>query len=294
MVLSEDNIFKLLTGNKQYIIPVYQRLYSWDEQQCSRLWSDIVAMQKEDKQGHFLGSIVCIAEKVAPTGVQKYMVIDGQQRLTTLTLVLLALRDSLTEDSRNQIDKINESFLINKFEYNEDKYKLLLTEEDKNVLISLIEQKPIPDGIQSKLLNSYEYFKGKILKNEIGAQSLFEATGKLQIVTIVLNREQDDPQAIFESLNSTGKALSQSDLIRNFILMGMSPYSQQNLYNNVWRSFEQLFGDEYQSYYMDNFFRDYLTMHLHRIPKIDNVYDEFKLWKINSDFSSNVFDRIVM
>ena len=99
MDADKGNIYKLLNGDKQYLIPVYQRLYSWEQAQCSRLWFDIVTMQKENKEGHFLGSIVCIAEKTSPTGVQKYMVIDGQQRLTTLTLILIALRDSVSADS---------------------------------------------------------------------------------------------------------------------------------------------------------------------------------------------------
>lgn len=151
----------------------------------------------------------------------------------------------------------------------------------------MIEKKPIPEGTRSKLLNSYNFFKEKIKKNEIEPNKIFEATGKLQIVIISLEREHDDPQTIFESLNSTGKELSQSDLIRNYILMGMDKDTQQNLYNNVWRIFEQLFGHETQDYYMDCFFRDYLTMYMHRIPKKDNVYEEFKLWKVNCKFSNN-------
>ena len=287
MDADKGNIYKLLNGDKQYLIPVYQRLYSWEQAQCNRLWLDIVAMQKENKEGHFLGSIVCIAEKTSPTGVQKYMVIDGQQRLTTLTLILIALRDSVSANSEIKPEKLNFSFLINQFESGDEKYKLLLTEEDKNILISLVEKKPILEGTQSKLLNAYNYFKNQIVKQEIDPQLLFEATGKLQIVIITLEREHDDPQAIFESLNSTGKELSQSDLIRNYVLMGMDKDAQKNLYDNLWRSFEQLFGHEKQDYLMDNFFRDYLTMNMHRIPKIGNVYDEFKAWKVNCKFSNN-------
>ena len=288
MDAGKGNIFELLNGLKQYIVPVYQRLYSWELPQCQRLWNDIVIMQKENRQGHFLGSIVCIAEKTAPTGVQKYMVIDGQQRLTTLTLVLIALRDSVKDDSEINVDELNISFLINQFKSGEDKYKLLLTEEDKNVLISLIEKKPIKEGMQSKLLSAYNYFKTQIAKNELSPSLLFEATGKLQIVIITLEREHDDPQAIFESLNSTGKELSQSDLIRNYVLMGMDKDTQKALYDNKWRSLEQLFGHENQGENMDWFFRDYLTMYTHRIPRIDNVYDEFKAWKVNCKFSTNV------
>ena len=287
MDADKGNIFKLLDGNKQYIIPVYQRLYSWEQSHCRRLWKDIIVMQKENREGHFLGSIVCIAEKTSPTGVQKYMVIDGQQRLTTLTLVLIALRDSISDNSGINPDKLSLSFLINQFEYGDNKYKLLLTQEDKDILISLIEKKPIPYGTQSKLLNAYNFFKDQIMKNEIPPNLLFEATGKLQIVIITLERGHDDPQAIFESLNSTGKELSQSDLIRNYVLMGMDNNTQQKLYANIWRPLEQLFGHEFQDYYMDCFFRDYLTMYLHRIPKINNVYEEFKFWKSNCKFKNN-------
>lgn len=287
MDAGKGNIFNLLNGLKQYLIPVYQRLYSWELPQCQRLWNDIVAMQKENREGHFLGSIVCIAEKTAPTGVQKYMVIDGQQRLTTLTLVLIALRDSVTEETGININQLNTSFLTNQYETGDNKYKLLLTDEDRDVLIALIESKPIKKGTQSKLLDAYNYFKAQIAKNEINPQLLFEATGKLQIVIITLERDHDDPQAIFESLNSTGKELSQSDLIRNYVLMGMDKEAQQNLYDNLWRTFEELFGHENQDDNMDSFFRDYLTMQMHRIPKIGNVYEEFKEWKVNCKFSSN-------
>lgn len=287
MDAEKGNIFKLLNGLKQYLIPVYQRLYSWEQSQCQRLWDDIVTMQKENREGHFLGSIVCIAEKTSPTGVQKYMVIDGQQRLTTLTLVLIALRDSATVDSGINIDQLNTSFLTNQYEIGDNKYKLLLTDEDRNVLIALIDKKPLKETTQSKLLTAYNYFKKQIAKNEINPQLLYEATGKLQIVTIILERDHDDPQAIFESLNSTGKELSQSDLIRNYILMGMDKDAQQNLYDNCWRIFEELFGHEKQDENMDSFFRDYLIMQMHRIPKISSVYEEFKAWRINSKFSSN-------
>lgn len=287
MDAGKGNIFVLLNGLKQYLIPVYQRLYSWEQHQCKRLWDDIVLMQKENRQGHFLGSIVCIAEQTSPMGVQKYMVIDGQQRLTTLTLALIALRDSIDEYSGINIDQLNTSFLINQYEKGDNKYKLLLTDEDRDILISLIEKKPLKSNVKSKLLDSYNYFKAQIAKNEINPQVLFESMGKLQIVIITLERGSDDPQAIFESLNSTGKELSQSDLIRNYVLMGVDKQEQQDLFDNIWRPFEELFGHENQDVYMDAFFRDYLTMQMSRIPKISNVYEEFKAWKVNSKFGSN-------
>lgn len=287
MDATKSNIFSLLNGQIQYIVPVYQRLYSWEIEQCQCLWADILAMQNENREGHFLGSIVCIAEKTSPIGVQKYMVIDGQQRLTTLTLALIALRDTVKDDSEINKEEINISYLINQFKEGEEKYKLLLTEEDRDVLIALIEKKPIQEGMISKILNSYNFFKSKIEKNELEPSKLSEAMGKLLIVLINLEREHDDPQAIFESLNSTGKKLSSSDLIRNFILMGLEKEPQKTLYNNIWRPMELLFGHDNAGEHMSWFFRDYLTMKMHRIPKIDNVYDEFKRWRLNNSELSN-------
>ena len=177
MDATKSNIFSLLNGQIQYLVPVYQRLYSWEFEQCQCLWDDILAMQNENREGHFLGSIVCIAEKTSPIGVQKYMVIDGQQRLTTLTLALIALRDTVKDDSGINKEEINISYLINQFKEGEEKYKLLLTEEDREVLIALIEKKPIPEGTVSKVLYSYNFFKSKIEKNELEPSKISEALG---------------------------------------------------------------------------------------------------------------------
>lgn len=139
----KGNIYEILNGNKQFLIPVYQRFYSWDIEQCRRLWNDIVIMQKEEKQGHFVGSIVNIAEQAMPTGVQKYMIIDGQQRMTTLSLLLLALRDyglKHPEDQTINARRIDNMLLKNEYESGEERFKLLLTESDKDVLIALVEQ----------------------------------------------------------------------------------------------------------------------------------------------------------
>lgn len=285
----KGNIFSILNGNKQFQIPVYQRIYNWDIAQCSRLWRDIVEMQKKGKHGHFVGSIVNIAENAMPTGVQSYMIIDGQQRLTTLTLLLISLRDyaiAHPEDKTINYKRIDSMLLKNEYESGDDQYKLLLTETDRELLISLIERKPIAEDKVSKILKNYNFFADKISKNEITPAEVYESIGKLQIVNITLERDVDDAQAIFESLNSTGKELSQSDLIRNYILMGLNPKDMEYIYSHIWRPMEKLFGYENQSVLMDKFFRDYLTMKLARIPKIDNVYEEFKAYHLNCEFST--------
>ena len=285
----KGNIYEILNGNKQFLIPVYQRYYSWDIEQCKRLWNDIVEMQKKGKAGHFVGSIVNIAEQAMPTGVQKYMIIDGQQRMTTLSLLLLALRDYAIkdpEDTTINARRIDNMLLKNEYESGDERYKLLLTETDRDILMRLVEEKPIPDDTRSKLLDNYKFFAGKIADKELQPAEVYESIGKLQIVNITLDRSVDDAQAIFESLNSTGKELSESDLIRNYVLMGLEPTEQTYVYEHLWRPMELLFVYETQDSVMDRFFRDYLTMKITRIPKQDRVYEEFKLYHLNCEFST--------
>ena len=283
----KGNIYEILNGNKQFLIPVYQRYYSWDIEQCTRLWNDIVEMQKKGKVGHFVGSIVNIAEQAMPTGVQKYMIIDGQQRMTTLSLLLLALRDYAIknpDDTTINARRIDNMLLKNEYESGDERYKLLLTETDRDILMRLVEEKPIPDDTRSRLLDNYKFFAGKIADKELQPAEVYESIGKLQIVNITLDRTVDDAQAIFESLNSTGKELSESDLIRNYVLMGLEPTEQTYVYEHLWRPMELLFVYETQDSVMDRFFRDYLTMKITRIPKQDRVYEEFKLYHLNCEF----------
>lgn len=285
----KGNIFEILNGNRQFLIPVYQRYYSWEHEQCERLWNDIVDMQRKSKIGHFVGSIVNIAEQAMPTGVQKYMIIDGQQRVTTLTLLLIALRDYALDnpdDTTINAKRIDNMLLKNEYENGDDRYKLLLTETDKDILISLVEKKTIQDGVTSRIINNYNFFSGKILDMEITPAEIYESIGKLQIVNITLERNLDDAQAIFESLNSTGKELSESDLIRNYVLMGLDLYEQSYVYEHYWRPMELMFLYESQDSIMDRFFRDYLTMKLARIPKQNRVYEEFKRYHLNCEFSN--------
>ena len=285
----KGNIYEILNGNKQFLIPVYQRYYSWDLEQCRRLWNDIVDMQKKGKVGHCVGAIVNIAEQAMPTGVQKYMIIDGQQRMTTLTLLLLALRDYAIKNPEDQTinaRRIDNMLLKNEYEVGDERYKLLLTETDRDILMKLVDEKPIAEDTKSKLLDNYHFFVGKIADRELAPAEIYESIGKLQIVNITLDRTVDDAQAIFEGLNSTGKELSESDLIRNYVLMGLEPTEQTYVYEHLWRPMELLFVYETQGSIMDRFFRDYLTMKLTRIPKQGRVYEEFKLYHLNCEFGT--------
>ena len=300
MDAKKGNIFEVLNGYKQFIIPVYQRIYSWEIPQCKRLWQDIVNMQKTNKIGHFVGSIVNVAEQVMPTGVQKFMIIDGQQRMTTLTILLIALRDyaidnpSITSVNSNMI---TDMCLKNTYQEGDDSYKLLLTKSDRDTLIELIDRVSNPCKSSMRIIDNYDFFRSEINNTELTSSQVYEAVGKLQLVNITLDRNIDDPQLIFESLNSTGMDLSQSDLIRNHILMRLDNVTQTRIYKHFWYPMEKLFGYEKQSDLMDRFFRDYLTFKNARIPNLSKIYDEFQTYHNNStvgdidEFCADIFDK---
>lgn len=300
MDAKKGNIFEVLNSDRQFIIPVYQRIYSWETPQCAKLWKDIVDMEKSKRANHFVGSIVNIAEQVMPTGVQKYMIIDGQQRMTTLTILLVALRDYVAENQANATlnsNMITDKYLKNTYQQGDDSYKLLLTKSDRTTLMELIDKIPNPNQDAKKIIDNYNFFKTKIQSKELEPVQIYEAVGKLQLVNITLDRNIDDPQLIFESLNSTGMDLSQSDLIRNHILMELENDTQIRVYNQIWHPMEKLFGYEKQSDLMDKFFRDYLTFRNARIPNQNKVYDEFKAYHNNSifgdidEFCSDIYEK---
>lgn len=290
MDVEKGSIYVLLNRQNQYIIPVYQRKYSWrKEEQCARLWRDIVAMEQQNKQ-HFVGSIVSVAEQSTLMGVQKCLIIDGQQRMTTLTLLMIALRDYLLE--QGQPDTITDLILKNHGRTGYEAYKLLLTEQDRDVMICLIERRPVDvENTNSRIYQNYLYFRERVLSQELTPEQIYQSISRLTIVGIVLDRDQgDDPQLIFESLNSTGLDLSKSDLIRNYLLMGLHQTEQDKIYHHYWHPFEKLFIDteeEERSDRMDRFFRDYLTMKKGSFVKFDNIYDVFKEYSSqNTEFNT--------
>jgi uncharacterized protein with ParB-like and HNH nuclease domain/predicted transport protein len=215
------------------------------------------------------------------------MIIDGQQRLATLSILLTSLRDYAKRhpDCNVNNNEINETYLINKYKTGNDKYKLLLTQSDRDILIKKIEGAPT-DSFKSRILDNYYFFTTMIERGDIKADELFNAIGRLELVSITLDRDHDDPQAIFESLNSTGMDLKDSDLIRNHLLMGLSSSEQESIYNNLWHPMETFFDYKHQSEVLDNFFRDYLTMKLGRIANKNEIYKEFKDYQDNEGISA--------
>ncbi|AUW93056.1 hypothetical protein BXT84_03065 [Sulfobacillus thermotolerans] len=281
MKASETNLLKFLQGPRQFLVPIYQRKYSWTIQQCHQLWNDIIrAASRDEIKGHFLGSIVYIERGLYHIStVPQLLVIDGQQRLTTLSLLLLALGEAIEKSGQSCMmtkRKMLNHYLVNNDEESEWYNKLVLTRSDKDTLISLIAGKKLPDESSKRIYENYKYFVDAIKNSNISLDDLYQGISKLIVVDISLDRDHDNPQLIFESLNSTGLDLSQADLIRNFVLMGVEPKEQTELYNEYWYPMEKSFGNLSDSVLFDRFMRDYLTVRTGRIPNIQQVYASFK------------------
>lgn len=282
----------------QFVIPIYQRNYSWDEKQCQQLWEDILRVGTNDAIPlHFIGSIVYVQGGHASISVgAPLLVIDGQQRLTTLTILLEAL--ARFTNKNEPLDgfsakKIKHKYLTNPLEEDDRFYKLLLSDTDKETLKALVRNSELPKEFSIRIKENFEFFSDAIVTNSSKIVQICNGVNKLMIVDIALERDQENPQLIFESMNSTGKALSEADLIRNYILMGLEHKLQTEIYQNLWRPMELDFGQEAYGDQFDDFMRHYLTIKSGDIPKLSEVYEAFKEYAVKY-FSNdwNVHDLV--
>jgi uncharacterized protein with ParB-like and HNH nuclease domain len=281
MKANEVNLNRFLSQtDTQFVIPVYQRNYDWTQPQCRQLLDDIFLMGTNAKlNAHFIGSIVYVHDDVySVSGIRELSIIDGQQRLTTITLIYLVLyRLAKVLGNDSLVNRINETYLINKFADNEEKLKLRPTENNDRALKYLIRsdnQEEYSDF--SRLVDNFNYYYSRI--SDENYEAVLKGLNKLMFVEISLDREKDDPQRIFESLNSTGLELTQADLIRNYLLMGLTRKSQNKIYENYWEKIESIAKDEStNTSKVSNFIRDYLTFENKKIPNKNKVYQEFKL-----------------
>ncbi|GAA7365863.1 hypothetical protein HpCK81_13520 [Helicobacter pylori] len=257
----------------QLVIPIYQRLYSWEKEQCKQLWDDIIKIDGDDKMdGHFIGSILYVLDSITHSD-NALLIIDGQQRLTTITLLLTALRNHLSdEDKRKEIEN---HYLINSDKDGDKKFRLILSESDKDTLLSLIDKdRRKPSEPSSKIVENFKLFEEWISKNTDKLETIFKGLEKLMIVWIALEKEKDDPQLIFESMNSKGIELEQTDLIRNYIVMETETEKQEGFYNKYWRAMEEEFKQNKKLF--DRFVRHYLTIKTREVPNINKVYVALK------------------
>ncbi len=281
----------LINGSKQFVIPVFQRDYSWTTEQCEQMWNDIIrAGGSSGDSGHFMGSIVYVGTETASATFSTWLVIDGQQRLTTLVLLLTALRDHINEtnwegnEDSPTVGKIDD-YLVNRHEVRDKKYKLALRRVDNTTLQKLIDGEDADEERDSQgVIDAYEWFKEKLATSNLDI--VYLGIARLSVVEVTLDRGIDNPQLVFESLNSTGVDLSQSDLIRNYLLMGLGESEQTRLYDTYWEKIETLFRRTNRRF--DWFLRDYMALQTRSTvqTRIDKIYDAFKDFKTASTHDS--------
>lgn len=298
MKATEASLLQFLKKSPQFVIPIYQRTYSWTEKECAQLWSDVIrAGENDDANAHFVGSVVYVEKGIYQVSSQSpLLVIDGQQRLTTVTLLLEALSRHLGESEPLEgfsAKKLRNYYLLNPLEDGDKAFKLLLTQTDRDTLINLVQQRPLPREHSVRVHQNFEFFDQKVSRLGSNLEVLCRGLGKLMIVDVALNREQDNPQLIFESMNSTGRELSQADLIRNYVLMGLEPDHQTELYERHWRPMELEFGQESYGAYFDAFMRHYLTVKTGDIPKVQAVYEAFKVHASRPEVAAAGVDELV-
>lgn len=293
----ETTLNKLLNTSRQFIVPIFQRNYSWQKSQYEQLWFDISRASKfKEKQNHFIGSIVYIDMGTPAGRPQQLLLIDGQQRLTTISILLCAIKDYVQkfnlETKLINLAKIKNQFLYNSDEIDEDRYKLLLNVQDKETYIKLIDNTIFTvNKPATNIIKCYEFFYERIedfIKQHGQIDEIYAGIFKLSLVSISLDKDSDNPQMIFESMNSTGKDLSQTDLLRNYLLMDLTPEKQTRLYKTYWKPMEELFGEDIYKNDLnkfDYFIRDFLTLKSDtgHICKINNVYENFKRYYLDNN-----------
>ena len=277
----EAHLLSFLKKSPQFVIPIYQRTYSWTEKQCRQLWDDILRVGSSDNVAvHFIGSIVYVEQGLSQVSAQSpLLVIDGQQRLTTVVLLLEALARAIGTAEPVEgfsANKLRHYYLINELEGGDRYYKLLLSQVDNASLKAVIKNSEQPKERSIRIDSNFNFFTELLIARNGDLAPVCQGLAKLVVVDVALTRGQDNPQLIFESMNSTGKELSQADLIRNFILMGLETKLQTRLYEEYWRPMEQDFGQEAYGTQFDSFMRHYLTVRTGEIPREREVYEAFK------------------
>lgn len=282
---AEDTLVtNLLEGAKQFIVPIFQRDYSWGTKHCQQLWKDVIRVGSDPNvKGHFLGSVVYVAAEDNTATITRWLLIDGQQRMTTLTLLLIALRDQINqaqgnEDGGDEVstpEELDDYYLRNRHGKGDRRHKLHLRRADHDTLNALLDGKEFPEAASERVKENFIFLRDLVAQADV--QTVYAGIKKLVVVDVCLTRGQDDPQMIFESLNSTGVDLTQADLIRNFVLMRLDETSQTQLYEEYWQPIERAFGRRYRTEF-DKFVKDFLTLQMRPgTPlKAAEIYHEFR------------------
>lgn len=270
MKAEEKELLRFLEGtDKNFIIPIYQRNYDWKKENCKQLFDDLENVIKKKLNTHFFGSIVC-----KPEDMERIVIIDGQQRITTISLLLLAIYNNIKNNNIKVEgaldDKILNEYLINKYSPKEKKIKLKPIKKDQEAFELLFQNKINEFIIESNLTQNYEYLYKRVEESKYSVEDIYLAIKKLMVVVIQLH-ESDNPQLIFESMNSTGLDLTEADKIRNYILMDKPYDKQEKFYTDYWNKIENNVG-----YDTTGFIRDYLTIKMQKVPTYSKIYRIFK------------------
>lgn len=248
MQAKETKLQDIIEGTKQYVVPLFQRGYSWKKEEWETLWEDLLELaESEGERGHFIGSIVTMPALSVPEGVSKYLLIDGQQRLTTIFIILALLRDKAREEGHTEFsEEITNTLLVNPYKKNLDHYKILPTQADREAYEELIHSSARNED--GRLSEAYAYFEKKLKQSTIDPVELKKViTHHLSVVSIVLDRN-DNPYMVFESLNAKGRPLTQADLIRNYLIMCIHTDQQEEKYHKFWKPMEESLQENLTEY----------------------------------------------
>lgn len=286
MKATESPFIALLNGPKQFLIPIYQRTYSWQEDQCAQLWDDVLRIAQDERfKAHFIGSVVYIERGIyQATTVPQLLVIDGQQRLTTISLMIEALARALDKrevpsPGGTTSRKLRNYCLLNADEDGDRRYKLQLSKGDTETYRALLDNRALPERAAQQLVDNLDYFVEQVEAASVSPEDIYHGLQKLLVVDVSLDRDNDNPQLIFESLNSTGLDLSQSDLIRNFVLMGLEPAQQDELYKKHWEPMENVLAGGEKKDTFDRFLRAWLAFRTREVPSLRQGYETFKSYR---------------
>ena len=267
---------KLFSGEMQFVVPLFQRSYSWKLKQWKTLWQDLLLLPElEAGRQHFIGSVVMHPTNTVPTGVSKYAVIDGQQRLTTLFVLLVALRDTARAIGHERLaERIADTYLTNKYAPAHERYKLLPTQADRAAFRQIADRAPGTEPVAGLITEAFDYFSqrlaGWVSAEPARAEEMLRLVlERLSLVSITLN-DDDDPYLVFESLNAKGMQLTAADLIRNYLFMKIHPDQQDELNERYWMPMQSALGDS-----LTAFIWHYLMRNGGNVP-LSDVYLSFR------------------
>lgn len=290
-------------AGKRFVIPIYQRAYSWGSEQCDQLWEDVlstgrhVAPEIDNGNNHFTGSVVWIqADTMAAAGLTPSLLIDGQQRITTVMLLLIALAEYAREHPDKALnfsyqEIIDRGYLVDKYKTDDSHFRLILSQGDSETFRGMLRHLEDPSiamtGDSSRLTENLARFRG-LVAGIADQNIIWNGLQRLEVVSISLALREDNPQLIFESMNSTGKDLSTADLVRNYVLLDLPLEEQNRVYRDHWRSIEQTLGSDSYNDNFDEFLRDWLTVITAPAAVVTkNIYQIFKRYTEENAYARN-------